>query len=308
MAVAFRSRHPFVSIDPKRRLRFPYSERSFWSSLVPRRTFSRRRLVSRMRSAFQAEARVRRPPEKKPHRRCSTHPHCPFEGKPCHIFFPLKGCISDRSEAIARAPLCTIDHKCLSPRPQKPSQQVDLPPSHRHAPTAILSQPPDCGIRAPKIRRAPHAPTSPPSTSPVQRAHEPSLHDSLQGLPPAAAASTNSPAARRMGRRAGVQTGCSTCCRDTSASLLIQENASPDVRADLEASFEGLAPEAPAPQRRRRGPGRHARPYPRRPYRRQSLDPRRRRPAGAGDLAGPLPVRAPPARTCARSLLYLLGP
>lgn len=32
-------------------------------------------------------------------------------------------------------------------------------------------------------------------------------------------------------------------CRHTSASLLIQENADPDVRADLEAWFERAAPE-----------------------------------------------------------------
>lgn len=32
-------------------------------------------------------------------------------------------------------------------------------------------------------------------------------------------------------------------CRHTSASLLIQENADPDVRTDLEAYFERLAPE-----------------------------------------------------------------
>ncbi|MFZ0558879.1 MAG: secondary thiamine-phosphate synthase enzyme YjbQ [Methylovirgula sp.] len=32
-------------------------------------------------------------------------------------------------------------------------------------------------------------------------------------------------------------------CRHTSASLLIQENADPDVRKDLEAFFEKLAPE-----------------------------------------------------------------
>ena len=34
-------------------------------------------------------------------------------------------------------------------------------------------------------------------------------------------------------------------CRHTSASLVIQENADPDVRADLEAFFETLAPEDP---------------------------------------------------------------
>ncbi len=35
-------------------------------------------------------------------------------------------------------------------------------------------------------------------------------------------------------------------CRHTSASLLIQENADPDVRADLEAYFERIAPEGTA--------------------------------------------------------------
>lgn len=34
-------------------------------------------------------------------------------------------------------------------------------------------------------------------------------------------------------------------CRHTSASLVIQENADPDVRADLEAFFETIAPEDP---------------------------------------------------------------
>lgn len=33
-------------------------------------------------------------------------------------------------------------------------------------------------------------------------------------------------------------------CRHTSASLLVQENASPDVRADLQAFFAQLAPHA----------------------------------------------------------------
>jgi secondary thiamine-phosphate synthase enzyme len=43
----------------------------------------------------------------------------------------------------------------------------------------------------------------------------------------------------------GVQTGLLTLfCRHTSAGLLIQENASPDVRADLETFLERLAPEA----------------------------------------------------------------
>ena len=34
-------------------------------------------------------------------------------------------------------------------------------------------------------------------------------------------------------------------CRHTSASLLIQENADPDVQVDLEAFFEAIAPEDP---------------------------------------------------------------
>lgn len=44
----------------------------------------------------------------------------------------------------------------------------------------------------------------------------------------------------------GMRTGLLTLfCRHTSASLVIQENADPDVRADLEAWFEHIAPEAP---------------------------------------------------------------
>lgn len=42
----------------------------------------------------------------------------------------------------------------------------------------------------------------------------------------------------------GMTTGLLTLfCRHTSASLLIQENADPDVRTDLEAFFERIAPE-----------------------------------------------------------------
>ena len=44
----------------------------------------------------------------------------------------------------------------------------------------------------------------------------------------------------------GMRTGLLTLfCRHTSASLLIQENAAPEVRDDLEAFFERLAPEDP---------------------------------------------------------------
>jgi secondary thiamine-phosphate synthase enzyme len=46
---------------------------------------------------------------------------------------------------------------------------------------------------------------------------------------------------------ADISTGLLTLfCRHTSASLLIQENAAAEVRADLEAFFEQIAPEDPA--------------------------------------------------------------
>lgn len=45
----------------------------------------------------------------------------------------------------------------------------------------------------------------------------------------------------------GIASGVLTVfCRHTSASLLIQENADPDVRSDLERYFEKIAPEDPA--------------------------------------------------------------
>ena len=44
----------------------------------------------------------------------------------------------------------------------------------------------------------------------------------------------------------GVTTGLLTLfCRHTSASLLVQENAAPEVRRDLERFFSALAPEDP---------------------------------------------------------------
>jgi len=44
----------------------------------------------------------------------------------------------------------------------------------------------------------------------------------------------------------GLRTGLVTLfCRHTSASLIIQENAAPAVRSDLEAFFERIAPEEP---------------------------------------------------------------
>jgi len=45
-------------------------------------------------------------------------------------------------------------------------------------------------------------------------------------------------------RGTGIETGLLTIfCRHTSASLLIQENADPDVQTDLERFFERIAPE-----------------------------------------------------------------
>ena len=52
-------------------------------------------------------------------------------------------------------------------------------------------------------------------------------------------------AVRRWVAGQGIDAGLLTLwCRHTSASLLVQENASPDVRADLQAFFAGLAPHA----------------------------------------------------------------
>lgn len=50
--------------------------------------------------------------------------------------------------------------------------------------------------------------------------------------------------ARRFVEESGVAQGLLTLfCRHTSASLLIQENADPDVRTDLERFFARIAPE-----------------------------------------------------------------
>lgn len=53
----------------------------------------------------------------------------------------------------------------------------------------------------------------------------------------------------------GLQTGLLTLfCRHTSASLLIQENADPDVQRDLEDFFARLAPESSAYRHQDEGP------------------------------------------------------
>jgi secondary thiamine-phosphate synthase enzyme len=52
-----------------------------------------------------------------------------------------------------------------------------------------------------------------------------------------------------------IQTGLLTIwCRHTSASLLVQENADPDVRADLETFFRRLVPEHAGYQHEDEGP------------------------------------------------------
>jgi secondary thiamine-phosphate synthase enzyme len=53
----------------------------------------------------------------------------------------------------------------------------------------------------------------------------------------------------------GMTTGLLTLfCRHTSASLLIQENAAPDVARDIEAYFAQIAPESPAYRHQDEGP------------------------------------------------------
>jgi secondary thiamine-phosphate synthase enzyme len=55
--------------------------------------------------------------------------------------------------------------------------------------------------------------------------------------------------------KSGVESGLLTIfCRHTSASLLIQENAAPAARRDLERYFAGLAPESQAYEHDDEGP------------------------------------------------------
>ena len=56
-------------------------------------------------------------------------------------------------------------------------------------------------------------------------------------------------------RDSGIAEGLLTLfCRHTSASLLIQENASPAARRDLERYFERIAPESPSYEHDDEGP------------------------------------------------------
>jgi secondary thiamine-phosphate synthase enzyme len=60
---------------------------------------------------------------------------------------------------------------------------------------------------------------------------------------------------RQFVAQSGVETGLLTIfCRHTSASLLVQENAAPAARRDLERFFERLAPESDAYEHDDEGP------------------------------------------------------
>jgi secondary thiamine-phosphate synthase enzyme len=62
-------------------------------------------------------------------------------------------------------------------------------------------------------------------------------------------------AVRRFVTATGVRTGLLTLfCRHTSASLLVQENADPDVRADLLDFFRRIAPQAATYRHQSEGP------------------------------------------------------
>ena len=72
-------------------------------------------------------------------------------------------------------------------------------------------------------------------------------------------------AARILCGMRGSQDGLLTCfVRHTSASLLIQENADPDVQKDLQDFFAWLATERSALSSHHRRAGRHALAYPQR--------------------------------------------
>ena len=74
------------------------------------------------------------------------------------------------------------------------------------------------------------------------RAERPGLHDFTADV-------------RRFVRESGISSGLLTLfCRHTSASLLIQENAAPAARRDLEAYFARIAPESTAYEHDDEGP------------------------------------------------------
>ena len=109
-------------------------------------------------------------------------------------------------------------------------------------------------------------------------------------------------AASRLGRAQRHRDGLLTLfIRHTSASLLIQENADPDVRADLDRFFARLVPDGDPLFATRRRPRRHAGARARGAHRRQLSIPVVAARARARHLAGHLPVGASPAAASARS-------
>ena len=100
---------------------------------------------------------------------------------------------------------------------------------------------------------------------------------------------------------AGIETGLVTAfCRHTSCSLLLQENADPDVRTDLDGFFKRIVPEGMDwIVHTHRGARRHAGPHPDGADAELDLDPGRGRRAAAWHLAGSLPLRAPGAAASA---------
>jgi len=62
-------------------------------------------------------------------------------------------------------------------------------------------------------------------------------------------------AVRRVVHAAGVRTGlCNVCVQHTSASLVVQENADPAVRRDLDAFLARIAPEGAGYEHEEEGP------------------------------------------------------
>ena len=88
--------------------------------------------------------------------------------------------------------------------------------------------------------------------------------------------------------------------RHTSASLTLNENASPDVREDFESWFDAAVPEdAPLLDPHDRGRGRHARAHQGVAARAVADAPGERRRPRHRHLAGDLPLRAPRPRRSA---------
>ena len=97
---------------------------------------------------------------------------------------------------------------------------------------------------------------------------------------------------------------CSLFLQHTSASLAINENADPDVRADLERWANQAVPEeAPYFEHTAEGPDDMPAHVKAALFGVVADDPGARRPAAARDLAGHLPGRAPRSRPTAASVV-----